>query len=90
MNETKETCKAIADLCQNSGSLDWAKTFYYFMDDVEQGEWSVIKRKILKVYGGMGSFNDLVLHKDNSPLGKENNELDKLRKKLYKEVTDNW
>jgi len=31
----------------------------------------------------MGSFNDLVLHKDGFPLKKENNELDALRKNLY-------
>lgn len=35
--------------------------------------------------GGMGSFLDLVLHKDRKPLINENNRLDELRHKLYEE-----
>ena len=35
--------------------------------------------------GGMGSFLDLVLHKDRKPLVDENNKLDELRHQLYEE-----
>ena len=40
--------------------------------------------KILKLYGGMGSFNDLVLYKNGVLCKKENNILDELRNKFYK------
>ncbi|QND84420.1 Uncharacterized protein ChrSV_2193 [Chromobacterium vaccinii] len=39
--------------------------------------------KILSMYGGMGSLNDLILYKDGQPLVKENVELDSLRVKLH-------
>ncbi|WP_438826910.1 DUF6966 domain-containing protein [Salmonella enterica] len=35
------------------------------------------------LYGGMGSFNDLVLHKAGIPDKDENNKLDLLRHELY-------
>lgn len=39
--------------------------------------------KLLSMYGGMGSLNDVVLYKDGQPLISENNELDSLRSALY-------
>jgi hypothetical protein len=33
--------------------------------------------------GGMGSLNDLVLHKNGKPLVNENNKMDKLKDKLF-------
>lgn len=39
--------------------------------------------ELRKLYGGMGMFNDLVLHQSGMPLREKNNELDLLRKKLY-------
>lgn len=39
--------------------------------------------KLLSMYGGMGSLNDVVLYKDGQPLILENNELDALRSHLY-------
>lgn len=39
--------------------------------------------KLLSMYGGMGSLNDVVLYKDGQPLVSENNELDSLRSQLY-------
>jgi hypothetical protein len=34
------------------------------------------------MYGEEGSLNDVVLHRDGQPLGKENDELDALRTQL--------
>jgi len=39
--------------------------------------------KLLSMYGGMGSLNDVVLYRDGQPLISENNELDTLRSQLY-------
>jgi len=38
-------------------------------------------------FGGMGSFNDLILHRDGIPLIEENDYLNELRKKLYAYLT---
>ncbi|MGH8780352.1 DUF6966 domain-containing protein [Paraburkholderia sp.] len=39
--------------------------------------------RVVSMYGGMGSLNDLVLYRNGQPLIKENNELDALRAELY-------
>ncbi|MDF0607196.1 hypothetical protein HZU77_016390 [Neisseriaceae bacterium TC5R-5] len=39
--------------------------------------------KILSMYGGMGSLNDIVLYKNSQPLIAENTEFDILRSDLY-------
>ncbi len=41
------------------------------------------KRKILSLYGGMGSLNDLLLQKDGVLFKKENEEFDTLKSKLF-------
>ena len=38
---------------------------------------------ILRMFGGIGSLNDVVLYKDGQPMANENRELDALRSKLY-------
>lgn len=38
-------------------------------------------------FGGMGSINDLILHRDGIPLIEENNYLNELRNKLYAYLT---
>lgn len=51
-----------------------------------------IARDIISVYGGMGSFSDLVLHKNKSTmLQEENDKLKQLRHDLYilcKKISD--
>ena len=45
---------------------------------------SDVCRTVLKSFqGGMGSLNDLVLHKNGIPLIDENNKLDKLKDELF-------
>lgn len=41
------------------------------------------KYEILRLFGGVGSLNDLVLYLNGQPLIKENDELDKLRSEIY-------
>lgn len=40
-------------------------------------------RDILAMYGGIGSFNDIILYKNGQPLISENIEFDDLRTQLY-------
>jgi len=39
--------------------------------------------RILAMFGGMGSLNDVVLYKDGQPMANENRELAALRSRLY-------
>lgn len=77
-------------LCRANDEPSFSKAFHYFADALEHEEGREVRRKILSMYGGMGSFNDLVFHKDGKPLGKENDELDVLRRELYKQITESW
>ncbi len=87
-DEIVQTCKAIALLCRQNEADDWAGLFDYFAEQVAAYEWDSAKRKIMQVYAGMCSFNDLVLHRGGVPVYPENQALERLRTKLYKQVTD--
>lgn len=39
--------------------------------------------KLLSMYGGMGSLNDVVIYRDGQAMVAENNEFDMLRTQLY-------
>jgi hypothetical protein len=39
--------------------------------------------RILAMFGGMASLNDVILYEDRQPMANENRELDALRSKLY-------
>lgn len=76
------TLEKMARLLRIGGISDWAEAFEAirsdFLADPARGS-----AKILTMYGGMGSLNDLVLYKEGRPLAAENRELDELRSKLY-------
>ena len=73
----------IADLLDAHGEADWAQSFRNFLSDYNS-EPEVTKGKIRSVYGGMGSFNDIILYGSNGmPLRDENNELDQMRSELF-------
>ena len=61
---------------------DWDQTFERLTDawcsDPEQG-----KSAIRRLFGGMGSFNDLVLQHDGSMPQEDNDEMDQLRRKIF-------
>ena len=72
----------IAGVFRNSDLASWAKTFQDFY--VEIGvEPNAVTRKILSLYGGMGSFNDIVIYRSGIALKKENSYMDALREQLF-------
>jgi hypothetical protein len=75
--------KDIAKLLNEHGKASWANAFSRLAEEyVDSPEQAV--RSIRSLYGGMGSFNDIVVYgSDGVPLGEENSELDRLRKQLY-------
>ncbi|OAB78726.1 DUF6966 domain-containing protein [Cochleicola gelatinilyticus] len=84
----KDILKNILEIFRNVGEREWTSVFDNFLKEIEVSDKKKLKRKILKIYGGMGSFNDLVLYREGRLCYKENVELDKLRKKLYNEITN--
>jgi len=84
-NEIKKTVIDIANVLSSNDEESWAKTFETLGSELDfDCESSIFSLR--KLYGGMGSFNDIVLHKDGIPLIRENDELDELRHTLYKQL----
>lgn len=77
----------ISILLKEGNYPDWGNSFMKFSEDIETN-FETVKNQILILYGGMGSFNDIVLHKNKKPLINENTILDNLRSQLYKLITN--
>ncbi len=78
--------KQIIDLLVSVGESNWADTFTSFrlkLVNSDSENLQVLRSDILRIYGGMGSFNDLVLYNEGQVLIRENQTLDKLRKELF-------
>lgn len=86
----KEYCVEIYKLLIEVEELDWAKCFLNFISELEKSEDNRIYRKIISIYGGMDSFNDLVLYKNGILCLKENDILSELKKSLYSEIGNVW
>ena len=79
----EELLTRIADVLASHNEAEWAKAFRRLYSEYRR-EPELAKSAIRSVYGGMGSFNDLVLlSSSGSPLVAENNELDCLRAELF-------
>lgn len=73
-------------LLSENGEKRWTECLtrlmrHYIESDNKQEAASLIK----KLYGGAGTLNDVVLHKDRKPLIEENNQLERARHELYEE-----
>ncbi|WP_177735115.1 DUF6966 domain-containing protein [Flavobacterium inviolabile] len=83
----KDYCIEIQKLLTEVGELNWAKCFENFISELELSKDNSAYRKIISIYGGMGSFDDLILYKDGVLCQKENDTLHTLKKELYKKMT---
>lgn len=61
-------CEELMQLCHNGHAPNWERMFKYFIEEIRAGNVDKVKREIQNIYGGMGSFNDLVLQKDGEIL----------------------
>lgn len=86
-NEIRETVVSITNLLQSNDEYSWAQIFEKLGYDIDKNYESSL-HSLKALYGGMGSFNDVILHKDGIPLIRENDDLDELRHKLYKQLKD--
>lgn len=85
-NEIKKTVIHIVDILSSNDEYEWAKTFERLSSGLDS-EYESSLNALKGLYGGMGSFNDIVLHKNGIPLIQENDELDGLRHMLYNQLT---
>ena len=85
-NEIKKSVIEITRLLSSNDEMLWAKAFEKLGSKLDSDYESSIY-SLKGFYGGMGSFNDVVLHKNGMPLIRENDELDNLRHALYNHLT---
>ncbi|WP_414739751.1 DUF6966 domain-containing protein [Microvirgula aerodenitrificans] len=75
--------KKIVELLNAGAESDWAAALEKIKAEFEENP-KIMSDKLLAMYGGMGSINDIILYKERRVLVAENNEFDFLRTRLYK------
>ena len=77
----------ITTLISSQSNTHWARRFTELSKQAQvissQAEASHLASTILTMYGGMGSFNDLVLFNGSVVDAEANRRLDRLRKELF-------
>ncbi len=81
----------IIGLLISVGEKNWSVSFLSFRErsnETDDNHLELLRSDILRIYGGMGSFSDLILYGQGQPLIKENQKLEVLRKKLFMLLND--
>ncbi len=77
----------ITELLSSVNEKNWNKAITYFINEAQgtktENEKKILLSKILQIYGGLGSFSDLVIYVKGQVMIKENIKLDALRKELF-------
>jgi hypothetical protein len=76
------TLSRIASVLRAGGNANWARSIERFESNMLRDPEETCAR-VLSIFGGMGSFNDIVLQKDGKMLYQENEELAQLGTQLY-------
>ena len=77
-----ERVNRLIELLDQHGKESWGAALRNLISDYDSKP-DEVKANIRRLYGGMGSFNDLVFQDKNGPLGLENDELDRMRLELF-------
>ena len=80
--ELLDQCKQLEEICRTGDAERWADLFAYFKQKIIDGESQEAKRELKSIFGGMGSFNDLILQKNGQILD-SNARLQELRSELF-------
>lgn len=79
--------KELEGLLQDNDACFWAEKIGRCRRSAENSdEWGV--HCFLGLFGGMGSLNDLILHRNKMPLDQENDELRTLRERAWRAGKD--
>lgn len=82
LNDVEVILARMIDLLRAGAFDNWAVA----LEKIKKGfdeDPKCASLKLLSMFGGMGSLNDVVLYRDGQPLFLENNELDSLKTQLY-------
>ena len=79
---TEQLLRQVIELLRKNDRNDWASVLLKLLHMLEYDPISA-KQKIRSLFGGMGSFSDLILYDQNNPLIEQNNELFDLRARLF-------
>lgn len=84
-NKIKGLITQIIPLLEFGEENYWLNYFNFILENLNntKDEKEVVRSLSQIFKGGMGSFSDLVLHKNGAPLIKENNQLDSLKDQLF-------
>ena len=82
----KTFCTQILGILNANNEKTWSDVFEYLLEDLKIKDSREMAREILKIYQGMGSFNDLILYKNDAICFEANVTLNELRQELFKEV----
>jgi hypothetical protein len=77
-----EIIDLMIELIKGSDQSDWLLPLSN-IKNMLQSEPDIARRNIISMYGGMGSFSDVVLYKEGQLLTDESNKLFSLRAQLY-------
>ncbi|OOL36098.1 hypothetical protein [Pseudomonas sp. FSL W5-0299] len=82
LDDTDAVLKRMIELLRIGAFDDWAVELEKITMNFD-GDPKSKSSKLLSLYGGMGSLNDVVFYKKGQPLIAENNEFETLRIQLY-------
>jgi len=70
--------------------FNWSNDLQNFQNKMEHiqndQDINIVLSDLARIYGGMGSFSDLVLYSKGQVLIKDNQKLEKLRKDLFESI----
>jgi hypothetical protein len=80
--QIRSVLSRLAAILHSCGNNNWAATLETFDSEMLSDPAGTAAR-ITGIFGGMGSFNDVVLYRGGQVAHGENEELDRLRTELY-------
>ncbi len=87
ISDIKVVIDSIVKIFSESDEEIFAKSFENLRENLDSESVDVLYA-LKSHFGGAGTFNDLVLHKNGQMLKSENDELDDLKHKLYDLLTE--
>jgi len=82
IKEIKEIMLKIISILLDAGMEDWSAAITKLSHEMDVDP-DCAKKKVLRLYGGMGSFNDIVIYKNGELLIEKTNEFDELKTNLF-------
>jgi hypothetical protein len=84
--DIRQILDGIIEILSCVGEINWLNAMRAFRNRSEPAgtdERRQLLSDIMRIYGGMGSFSDLVLYKEGKLVPDENSRLDELRRRLF-------